>query len=632
MKKFIELFELVIQSAKKTKDAKKLKELKKIGEELSVLAKEPNTITDAQVAILADKLKEFQQSASKGEGVASLDISDDQRQINEIIKRGDSDEPATLAYTEKVIDPKDPNYFVKTAAEARLQVEQEAKSLFDNGAFTKEQYLDELGRIKEEYGEGSGLFISSQKADGTYETPSVTNRPQGKSADMQDGAERSIQFVAEKTGLSFEEARLAIMEKMNQGYPIGDLKRTTPNDMSQIKAYLDTNLDYSADDVIEFLEDIEEIAFSGAIDLASDTAKNVSKQNAKQIIDSSLPGDEFGETLIDFDDANLEKAFDRVDNTPDEVLRQEQKPMTLEDTFKNVPPERRAIMEEMYAPIIEEQKIIEATQAEIQQTAAKIQDLIEQGRVDEAEALAESLRDFQTQIKNTDSALDATIIPPNRTLNAKGGRIGFRFGDVVKPSPSNYNPATTLPQSRGQLDIYNAYMDQLPADNPARQRYFRTGQPTLPTPSPTPISPVDIPGGPGGETAPEPSPSPDQTLPPDFLLDEEDPNPPPSFSPEPPFFMPTPPPPSIENAVIAGGPIPGGPIPESFPNMPVILNPNYQPPFTTEQDFNPANPRRVPIPRGGNNANNQPQPSFYETASDFKQGGRVGISSLFRKK
>ena len=613
MKKFIELFELVIQSAKKTKDAKKLKELKKIGEELSVLAKEPNTITDAQVAILADKLKEFQQSASKGEGVASLDISDDQRQINEIIKRGDSDEPATLAYTEKVIDPKDPNYFVKTAAEARLQVEQEAKSLFDNGAFTKEQYLDELGRIKEEYGEGSGLFISSQKADGTYETPSVTNRPQGKSADMKDSAERSIQFVAEKTGLSFEEARLAIMEKMNEGYAIGDPKRRGPNELASIKAYLDTNLDYSATDAIMFLEDIEEIAFSGAIDLASDTAKNVSKQNAKQIIDSSNPGDEF---------------FGKQPVAADDV------PKTLEDTFKNVPPERRAIMEEMYAPIIEEQKIIEATQAEIQQTAAKIQDLIEQGRVDEAEALAESLRDFQTQIKNTDSALDATIIPPNRTLNAKGGRIGFRFGDVVKPSPSNYNPATTLPQSRGQLDIYNAYMDQLPADNPARQRYFRTGQPTLPTPSPTPISPVDIPGGPGGETAPEPSPSPspDQTLPPDFLLDEEDPNPPPSFSPEPPFFMPTPPPPSIENAVIAGGPIPGGPIPESFPNMPVILNPNYQPPFTTEQDFNPANPRRVPIPRGGNNANNQPQPSFYETASDFKQGGRVGISSLFRKK
>jgi ribosomal protein L17 len=445
MKTFIELFELVIQSAKKTKDAKKLKEITKIGEELSVLAKNPDKITEAQVAILADKLKEFQQGVSKGEGVASLDISDDQRQINQIIKKGDSyDEPATLAYTEKKIDPNDPDYFVKTAEEARIQVEQEAKSLFDNGVFTKEQYLDELGRIKEEYGEGSSLFISSQKADGTYETPSVTNRPQGKSADMYDSAERSIQFVAEKTGLSFEEARLAIMEKMNEGYAIGDPKRRGPNELASIKAYLDVNLDYSATDAIQFLEDIEEIAFSGSIDLASDTAKNVSKQNAKQIIDSSLPGDEFGETLIDFDKVtpidDLTEDFKRLDDITeddpfkslDEFYKKEtgvdyadDAPKTLEDTFENVPPERRAMMEEMYAPIIEEQKIIEATQKEIQETAAKIQDLIEQGRVDEAEALAESLKDFQTQLKSTDSALDATIIPPNRTLNAKGGSIGI---------------------------------------------------------------------------------------------------------------------------------------------------------------------------------------------------------------
>ena len=118
---------------------------------------------------------------------------------------------------------------------------------------------------------------------------------------MYDSAERSIQFVAEKTGLSFEEARLAIMEKMNDGYAIGDPKRRQANELASIKAYLDVNLDYSAIDAIQFLEDIEEIAFSGSIDLASDTAKNVSKQNAKQIIDSSLPGDEFGETLIDFD-------------------------------------------------------------------------------------------------------------------------------------------------------------------------------------------------------------------------------------------------------------------------------------------------------------------------------------------
>ena len=245
------------------------------------------------------------------------------------------------------------------------------------------------------------------------EAPSVTNRPQGKSAEMKDSAERSIQFVAEKTGLSFEEARLAIMEKMNEGYAIGDPKRRRPNELASIKAYLDTNLDYSATDAIMFLEDIEEIAFSGAIDLSSDTAKNVSKQNAKQIVDSSLPGDEFGETLIDFaDDA----------------------PKTLEDTFKNVPPERRAVMEELYAPIIEEQKIIEATQAEIQQTGARIQDLVKQGKFKEAEDLAESLKDFQEQLKVGDGT-KAVMIPPNRTLNAQGGRIGFADGSDFKGGP-----------------------------------------------------------------------------------------------------------------------------------------------------------------------------------------------------
>ena len=278
------------------------------------------------------------------------------------------------------------------------------------------------------------------------EAPSVTNRPQGKSAEMKDSAERSIQFVAEKTGLSFEEARLAIMEKINQGYEIGNAKRTLPNDMASIKAYLDNNLSIgSSGDAIEFLEDIEEIAFSGAIDLASDTAKNVSKQNAKQIIDSSLPGDEFGETLIDFDGAvNKTNVLDVLDNPKTFTEIQQERgvgqfadnaPKTIEETFKNVPPERRAVMEELYAPIIEEQKIIEATQKEIQQTAAKIQDLIEQGRVDEAEALAESLRDFQTQLKSTDSALNATIIPPKRTLNANGGRIGFQDGSDFKGGP-----------------------------------------------------------------------------------------------------------------------------------------------------------------------------------------------------
>ena len=44
-----------------------------------------------------------------------------------------------------------------------------------------------------------------------------------------------------------------------------------------------------------------------------------------------------------------------------------------------------------------------------------------------------------------------------------------------------YNPTTDgLPEGLGQTEIYNAYMDQLPVDNAARQEYFTTGNPTLP--------------------------------------------------------------------------------------------------------------------------------------------------------
>jgi len=91
-------------------------------------------------------------------------------------------------------------------------------------------------------------------------------------------------------------------------------------------------------------------------------------------------------------------------------------------------------MEELYAPIIEEQKIIEATQAEIQQTGARIQDLVKQGKFKEAEDLAESLKDFQEQLKVGDGT-KAVMIPPNRTLNAQGGRIGFADGSDFKGGP-----------------------------------------------------------------------------------------------------------------------------------------------------------------------------------------------------
>lgn len=303
-----------------------------------------------------------------------------------------------------------------------------ARSVKDPGSIAKEQLTklsEDLLKLEskaiDQIDSGISKIDELEVAYGLKDKPSVTSRPQGKSAEMKDSIDRSIQYVAEKTGLSPDEARAAIMEKMNEGYEIGDPKRRGPKDLANLQAYLQVNLDYSPTNAVMFLEDIEEIAFSGAIDLASDTAKNVSKQEAKQIINSSNPGDEFGETLVDFDDANLQKAFDRVDNTPDEVLRKEQGEGTFKDimegTFEDV-------MEEMYAPLIQERKIFEATQSEIQQTSAKIQDLVQQGRLEEAEALAESLKDFQKQLEIGDGS-KAVIMPPDRTLNAMGGRIGI---------------------------------------------------------------------------------------------------------------------------------------------------------------------------------------------------------------
>ena len=307
--------------------------------------------------------------------------------------------------------------------------------------------------------------------------------------------------------------------------------------------------------------------------------------------------------------------------------------------------------------------------------------------------------------------MDATIVPPDRTLNAKGGRIGFALGDGVGFGSDNYNPATTLPQNKGQTEIYRAYMDQLPADNPARQRYFSTGNPTLP--HPTPISdpeptPTDRYGNdyqyllddgmdyqelkdnyknssfgpppwtiddylngsitftpgeefhpvlgmttmheinsfndyisslqnptPTPEPSPEPSPVPVPNEPWYGGILEPSPLPTPTPEPEPtptPTPEPTPSPSPSPEPEPTPSPSPSpSPEPEPTPSPSPIIGlfpPGYRPPFTTGPDFNPANPR--PIPRGG--VAQQSQPSFYETESDFKQGGRVGIGSLFKRK
>jgi hypothetical protein len=334
----------------------------------------------------------------------NVSIADAEKMINGFITKSEdkvlADITSSLADTKKLMSSDD-------------MIEQELRIEYIDGKGADTMSFDEFKLSKQLTPEdligpeGFPPAVTSDKHP-VFESLKVPSREQKMAIDVQ----ADIDKVAKATGLSPDEARAAIVEKMNEGYEIGNPKRRGAKDLAHLQAYLQTNLNYSPTNAAIFMEDIEEIAFSGAIDLASDTAKNVSKQEAKQI----------GETLVDFDDANLQKAFDRVDNTPDEVLRKEQGPMTLEGTFKDISPEHRAVMEEMYAPLIQEKKIFEATQSEIQQTSAKIQDLVEQGRFEEAERLAESLKDFQKQLE-IDDGIKAAIIPPDRTLNAMGGII-----------------------------------------------------------------------------------------------------------------------------------------------------------------------------------------------------------------
>lgn len=85
--------------------------------------------------------------------------------------------------------------------------------------------------------------------------------------------------------------------------------------------------------------------------------------------------------------------------------------------------------------------------------------------------------------------LDLGINSQGLELNygfADGGRIGFsaggdknaagKDGSAAPKKKNPYDPSTTLPEGLGQSEIYRAYMDQLPADNAARQAYFTTGQ------------------------------------------------------------------------------------------------------------------------------------------------------------
>jgi len=91
------------------------------------------------------------------------------------------------------------------------------------------------------------------------ESDSVIKRPQGISALLRDGPDRTFAYIAEKTGLDVGRVKRALVEMMNEGYSEGGNfgKMSTIDDTERLYAYSDLRM--RDDDAIEFLTELEEI-------------------------------------------------------------------------------------------------------------------------------------------------------------------------------------------------------------------------------------------------------------------------------------------------------------------------------------------------------------------------------------
>jgi hypothetical protein len=104
------------------------------------------------------------------------------------------------------------------------------------------------------------------------EVDDVMNRPQGISALLKDGPERTFEFIAEKTGLDVGRVKRALVEKMNEGYSEGGNfgKMSTIDDTERLYAYADIQM---RDEPLEFLEEIQELGKNIETDNIIDLSK-----------------------------------------------------------------------------------------------------------------------------------------------------------------------------------------------------------------------------------------------------------------------------------------------------------------------------------------------------------------------
>jgi|TARA_R100000030_G_C3252334_1_gene123315 hypothetical protein len=290
-----------------------------------------------------------------------------------------------------------------------VQMLTEANESVLKGTKKIDDQIEELRKIEEQ-------IFKAEKTSG--EATTVVDRPQRMSATMFEGPERSIAFVAERTGLNIDRAKAAVVEKMNEAYPPGSPKRATIDDDDMIKAYLDNNLGLTSDDPITFLEEIEEIGKNIDTDnVVSLFGKQRSKERAKGILASADAPDP----------ADLGFAKKVEDMTPEEV------DALKTDQFVDETMEVRKRLQGL-----DKSQLTDLAGDMAKQVAAndrKIAKLIEAGEFEKARELEKinqkTLSKMSGGLEDLDEMLDLFPFDPDKPKMAEGGRIGFEPGGDV---------------------------------------------------------------------------------------------------------------------------------------------------------------------------------------------------------
>jgi len=242
------------------------------------------------------------------------------------------------------------------------------------------------------------------------EADSVLNRPQGISALLTEGPERTFQFISERTGLDKGRIKRALIEMMNEGYS-GPGKMTTIDDEARIFAFADVNL---KDNPLEFMEEVEQIGKN----IETDNVIDLEKFRKKEGIETLPTG-----KTEDAPDEFFEKP--EVDMTPEEV------DALKTDQFVDETMEVRKNLENL-----DKAQLTELAGKMAKQVAAndrKIAELIEAGEFDKAMELEKINQKTLSKmsgegLEDLDEMLDLFPFDPDKPKMAEGGRIGLQDG------------------------------------------------------------------------------------------------------------------------------------------------------------------------------------------------------------